>query len=524
MAGRKWVRFAAAITFGLLIIAGSASPALSMPYLQATDTPVPTSTRFAVATGQGLCTGTPEATKTSMFPTVLFDTVEFNTPLPPICLTPGGPFPEYCNTATPGTPTATVTPIVTATGTATPGYESCISTTQTALPSPTASTTYVDYDDCDFDWTVAGSWSECQSHTGSYANTLTYSSTAYTSGTYVESSFSGIGVKVYANKYFNRGKMDVVVDGVTICDGVDLYSGSQLFNQLICTSGVLSDTTHTIRLYQRGVKNGASSGYMATVDRIAVNQWFPAATSTPWAQNGIDCVQTGAPCTEWGSTGVRYVGDGSHTNLYWTDALSPGAYYYVTVVATGGQSVYTSAPFDPHFSNSGGTTLYDFPGHSCGAGCYAIDDGTYSFYVPNDSQDQFGFTAAAYGAVWTSAATVYVSTVACIEAATPTAAPTGTPGGSSCVIASEAQPMAWINPPSVELGDCYTLVPAVEIDIPTVAEAVLTLPDVVGVPGVELCVDYLRTTIELAGIDFVAVVSWMVTFVCIILVYREFHS
>lgn len=128
---------------------------------------------------------------------------------------------------------------------------------------------------------------------------------------------------------------------------------------------------------------------------------------------------------------------------------------------------------------------------------------------------------------------IYVSTSAISGTPTATVTPTGTPG--ACVPGGVGagyvdSPLMSISPGTIDVGTvangrCYTIIPEAEIVIP-ISELFgdYSLPSSVDVPGVLLCVDLININISFATVNFVVLLSWVVSFICVGIIYKEIHS
>jgi hypothetical protein len=101
---------------------------------------------------------------------------------------------------------------------------------------PTAGT----YDDRYAGINYYGSWQQ-GSLGGTYAGTLTYSTTIGNSGSFT---FDGVGVTLVYFAYIDGGTVEVSIDGVPV-DTIDMNSSGPLWQQE-WYSGVLAPGVHTI--------------------------------------------------------------------------------------------------------------------------------------------------------------------------------------------------------------------------------------------------------------------------------------
>ncbi|MBS3956557.1 MAG: PKD domain-containing protein [Clostridiales bacterium] len=80
---------------------------------------------------------------------------------------------------------------------------------------------------------------------------------------------TGVSVKAYSTEVWNRGMMDVFLNGAFVTR-VDLYSATLDFTVPVFESQNLRDGTHTIRLVWTGEKNPASSMTIIDIDRFDI--------------------------------------------------------------------------------------------------------------------------------------------------------------------------------------------------------------------------------------------------------------
>lgn len=92
-----------------------------------------------------------------------------------------------------------------------------------------------------------------------------YSQTVNQKATYT---FTGTGIRIYGAKANNLGKVDIIIDTVTVASAVDEYQAGGTDDTPVKLYGAgpgevnasLSPGSHTIQLKVRGDKNGASTG------------------------------------------------------------------------------------------------------------------------------------------------------------------------------------------------------------------------------------------------------------------------
>jgi len=118
---------------------------------------------------------------------------------------------------------------------------------------------------------------------------------------------------------------------------------------------------------------------------------------------------------------------------------------------------------------------------------------------------------------------------------TPTPLPTITPTGTPlpCVMGNPNEGTVDANnaggtgfsPPTITPGSCYVVVPNIEFDIPSLVEDVdSTVPDVIGIPGLEICVQYWGMNLSLFNFNVLSAISVVVSFVCAGIMYRMFRD
>jgi mannan endo-1,4-beta-mannosidase len=110
-----------------------------------------------------------------------------------------------------------------------------------------------------------GTW-QSSTGTGKYQDDDHYSSTA---GSYYTYQFSGTQVKLYGAVASHHGIAAVSIDGGAETN-IDFYNANRAEQQLLYTSPVLSNGTHTIKVRVTGNKNASSSDLVVTADRIDV--------------------------------------------------------------------------------------------------------------------------------------------------------------------------------------------------------------------------------------------------------------
>ena len=114
------------------------------------------------------------------------------------------------------------------------------------------------YDDANSSWTYTGSWA-VYTGPGPHEDTLHYTTTV---GDFAELQFSGIKFTLLFTKDFNRGLIDVYVDGNKV-DTINAYSALYAFQQTY-TSPTYTQGNHTVRLVHAG------SGAYIDIDAIQI--------------------------------------------------------------------------------------------------------------------------------------------------------------------------------------------------------------------------------------------------------------
>jgi hypothetical protein len=165
-------------------------------------------------------------------------------------------------------PPSTPTPILpTATNTATP--TSIPTETPTSTPTPTNPPMPAGagiYDDGDPAWSYTGNWAS-YSGSGPYDDTLHYTSTM---GDAAELTFSGTRFTLFFTKDYNRGSIEVYLDGdPDPLTTIDAYSASYAFQQSY-TSPSLTNDTHTVRLVHAGGDPISTSMPFGSMERLGL--------------------------------------------------------------------------------------------------------------------------------------------------------------------------------------------------------------------------------------------------------------
>lgn len=114
--------------------------------------------------------------------------------------------------------------------------------------------------------TYSGTWTD-------WTDTSDYGSTEKNSNTtsnYAQLAFTGTAVQWMGAKYNSYGKANVYIDGVLKASGIDLYSATKQYQQVLYQISGLSSGAHTIKVEVAGTKNASSSGYYVDIDDFRV--------------------------------------------------------------------------------------------------------------------------------------------------------------------------------------------------------------------------------------------------------------
>jgi hypothetical protein len=192
-----------------------------------------------------------------------------------------------------------------------------------------------------YQWNYVSTWATPGTGiSGWYNETLDYTGTT---NSYAEITFNGTRVQLYTEKKNTHGIFEISIDG-TVVDTVDLYSSTQLLQELVFDSGDADDPdneedltqdVHTLKLRCTGTKNGSSSNYYLLVDYVKIENPLdvpdsgtpdPPAAATHFVKttgsNGgsNNCETEGSPCltiayalTQMASGEVLSVGPGTFT-------------------------------------------------------------------------------------------------------------------------------------------------------------------------------------------------------------------
>lgn len=180
-----------------------------------------------------------------------------------------------------------------------------------------------------YEWNYVSTWAApCLNCAGWYDLTLHYTGTT---DAYAEISFNGTSIELYTEKKNTHGIMAVSIDGGAETN-IDLYSASQLLQELVFTSATLTQADHILKVRCTGTKNASSSNYYAIVDYVKVFNNQPVTevpdpeptytkfVATTGNNSANDCETQGSPCQTWTyaitqstSGDVIYGTDGTYT-------------------------------------------------------------------------------------------------------------------------------------------------------------------------------------------------------------------
>jgi hypothetical protein len=81
------------------------------------------------------------------------------------------------------------------------------------------------------------------------------------------------------------------------------------------------------------------------------------------------------------------------------------------------------------------------------------------------------------------------------------------------------------SPPKLIPGACFTIVPELTMDVPSIVDwTVSEVPATIGIPGVQLCTQYWDTKLKVFNFDILAGISWVISLVCVAIIYRMFQN
>ncbi|CAH1192956.1 hypothetical protein PAECIP111891_00466 [Paenibacillus allorhizoplanae] len=177
-------------------------------------------------------------------------------------------------------------------------------------PAPPSSTT-MKVDDRDTSVTYNGTWSTYDD-ASDYSGTEKYSGNT---GDYAELTFTGTSVKLISMKQQNMGIVDVYLDGDLDQGSIDLYAPSTSKQVVAYAKTGLSNSSHTIKVVNKGTKNPSSIGTISAIDafeyaseappvtNVTIPQWQMTASATSEEleneNNPASMVLDGDPDTIW---------------------------------------------------------------------------------------------------------------------------------------------------------------------------------------------------------------------------------
>jgi len=85
-------------------------------------------------------------------------------------------------------------------------------------------------------------------------------------GAFAEFHFVGNQIAYYARRGQNMGKVDVYLDSVLVLNDFDLYSNTNISKALIYANNNLTNTVHTLRIENTGLKNTSATGNFVNID------------------------------------------------------------------------------------------------------------------------------------------------------------------------------------------------------------------------------------------------------------------
>lgn len=80
--------------------------------------------------------------------------------------------------------------------------------------------------------------------------------------------------------------------------------------------------------------------------------------------------------------------------------------------------------------------------------------------------------------------------------------------------------------PKIVPGSCYTIVPALNVDIPSIVDWTTSVNPggSIGIPGVQFCVQYWDVELSVFNFNVISGISLMLSFVCGVIIYRMFRD
>ena len=135
---------------------------------------------------------------------------------------------------------------------------------------------------------------------GAFSNTEKGAAGTNGIGAVATFTFTGTKVGLYARKDINWGIAEVTLDNQPPVN-VDLYSSTQMLNQLVYQSGNLSATTHTLKVKRLGTNNPQSSGSMISIDGFE----YLASSTTTTPVTSITVTSSGGNSIVAGGAGLQ---------------------------------------------------------------------------------------------------------------------------------------------------------------------------------------------------------------------------
>jgi hypothetical protein len=85
-------------------------------------------------------------------------------------------------------------------------------------------------------------------------------------------------------------------------------------------------------------------------------------------------------------------------------------------------------------------------------------------------------------------------------------------------------PIVDIRLPVIIPGECVVVIPEVSFDMPEIPGSPLALPEEFGIRGFSICVDEVDMALGFFGTDFIPVLSGIIIFLSMAMVWREIRS
>jgi hypothetical protein len=182
-------------------------------------------------------------------------------------------------------------------------------------------------DDTSGSITYSGTWTTWTA-SGDYGGSDKYCNTV---GAYTQFTFTGTSIKWISPKADNYGKADVYIDGVLDQSGIDCYSASKVYQQVVYSKTGLSNASHTIKVVVTGTKNPSSSDTYIVIDAFQYDTSSGIGTAvtnnTDWYDTSSNrIIAHDGGITRVGNTFYWYGSDYTNnpTGRYGTDARNAG--------------------------------------------------------------------------------------------------------------------------------------------------------------------------------------------------------